>query len=240
MPRAGGGTLYGFLCGRARVPIALLLLLTACAPEAATREGERVKSLYDTFLVIAAVIFVVTAGLIAWSLIRYRERAAARAPASWHSNVALEATWFAIPQVLVVVLFVMSLGVMLKIDDTSNDALEVGVRSFQWGWRFTYEDDGHEIVSTPQDPARVVLPVGRPIQFSLTSADVVHAFYVTRFLLKRDTIPGREQHLEVTIDDPGTYDGKCAEFCGLLHDRMDFTIEAVAPEDFERWLDGRR
>jgi cytochrome c oxidase subunit 2 len=56
------------------------------------------------------------------------------------------------------------------------------------------------------------------------------------FLFKRDAIPGRESSFDFTIDDPGTYGGQCAEFCGVYHSRMPFTIRAVSPAEFETWL----
>jgi cytochrome c oxidase subunit 2 len=111
----------------------------------------------------------------------------------------------------------------------------VAVEGFQWGWLFTY-DDGVTIQSLPDEPAELVLPVGEPIAFTLESPDVIHSFYVPRLLMKRDVIPGRTNRIDVVFNEAGTYDGKCAEFCGFLHDQMDFSISAVPPEEFEDWM----
>ena len=67
----------------------------------------------------------------------------------------------------------------------------------------------------------------------------MHSFYVPKFLIKRDTIPGKTNRLHVTIQEPGTFRGVCAEFCGLLHASMDFTVRAVPPPEFEAWLSER-
>lgn len=229
---------------RFAVSVPALLVATSCAPEAATRQGAAVENLYGIFMVVAAVIFVVVAALIGWSILRYRAKPDARElPPQVHTNVALEITWFAIPTAIVVVLFIMSVQVTNTVDDVSKHdpepPLVIQVDGFQWGWRFDL-GDGVVVNSLPEDPAVISLPVDRPITFMLESPDVIHSFYVPRFLIKRDAVPGRTNRIDVTIDEPGTYSGVCAEFCGLLHDEMNFTINAVAPAEFEGWLDELR
>jgi cytochrome c oxidase subunit 2 len=231
--------------GRFAVSAPALLVAASCAPDAATRQGAEVESLYDIFLVVAAVIFVVVAGLIGWSILRYRVKGPGtrELPPQVHTNVALEITWFAIPTAIVVVLFIMSVNVTGKVDDVPQETTEnpvvVKVDGFQWGWRFDF-GDGLVVNSLPDDPAAISLPVSTPITFMLESPDVIHSFYVPRFLIKRDAVPGRTNRIDVTIEEPGTYSGVCAEFCGLLHNEMNFTINAVTPEEFEEWLDETR
>ena len=214
----------------------LPVLLSSCAPDAISSQGDGVDSLYRFFMVVAAVIFVVVAGLIGWSIVRYRDRPGAAEPPQTHTNLGLEITWFAIPTVIVVVLFLLSMG---RLNDVNEEepapAVTVTVTGFQWGWRFAY-DGGAELRSLPDEPAEIVLPVDEPVAFMLESRDVIHSFYVPKLLMKRDVIPGRTNRIDITLEDTGTYDGKCAEFCGLLHDRMDFTIEAVSADEFEEWL----
>jgi cytochrome c oxidase subunit 2 len=74
----------------------------------------------------------------------------------------------------------------------------------------------------------------------VVSVDVMHAFYVPAFLFKRDAFPGLTNRFEVTVRDPGTYLGECAEFCGLDHARMLFTVRAVPPAEFRAWLEQAR
>lgn len=214
-----------------------LVSLASCVPQAATDEGRAVNGLYDIFLWVAAGVFTLTAGLIGWSIIRYRERPGDNAlPKQFHQNLKLEIVWFAIPQLIVIALFVLTAFTLSEVNEQEGEPdATVHVTAFQWGWRFEFEGSDKVVEGTPESRAEVLLPTGN-VAFILKSADVVHNFYVPRFLMKRDAVPGRETRFDVSIDSPGSYGGVCAEFCGLLHDQMTFTLEAVAPEEFEAWL----
>jgi cytochrome c oxidase subunit 2 len=214
-------------------------LLAGCAPEAVTEQGEGVAGLYRLFSIVAAVIFVIVASLIAWSILRFRARPGDEGlPEQVHTNVKLEILWFAIPTLIVIGLFISSTGVLQDINKEAEEpAVEIDVTAFQWGWRFEYADIG-TLDSLPDEPAELVLPVGEPITFHLTSRDVVHSFYIPRFLIKKDANPGRENQIDVTIEEPGTYGGVCAEFCGLLHSKMNFSVKAVSPDEFDEWVAG--
>lgn len=219
----------------------LLMAGAACAPEPATRESARVTDLYGVFSIVAAVVFVVVAGLIAFSIVRFRGRPGDDAdPSQFHTNVGLEITWFAIPQVIVVVLFVMSAVVLDDVEDPADAGgrgpVQVQVAAFQWGWRFEYSDGGVTIDGLPDDPAEIAVPVGRTTRFVLRSEDVIHSFWVPRWFVKRDANPGSTNEIEVTPTQAGTFRGHCAEFCGLLHDRMIFSVTAMPPAEFEDWL----
>ena len=225
---------------RCSAALAMLFLLASCAPRAVTTQGREVSGLYDFFFIVASVVFVVTAGLIGWSIVRYRARPGDDAlPKQFHANTLLEIVWFAIPQVIVIGLFVLSAFTLADVnDDPPADAprVDVEVTGFQWGWRFDFVDEGVVVAGTPDRPAEISLPTDRPIVFHLMSSDVVHSFWVPRFFVKKDVVPGRRQRLNVTIDREGVYSGVCAEFCGLLHHRMNFTIHAVPDDEFESWV----
>ncbi|HEU4480704.1 MAG TPA: cytochrome c oxidase subunit II [Actinomycetota bacterium] len=209
----------------------------ACTPEPVTDDGDAISGLYDFFFTVAVVIFVLVAGLIAWNILRYRaEEDDDELPSQFHTNVPLEILWFAIPTAIVIVLFVLSVGVLNDVNEEDDSGVTVDVEGFQWGWTFTYEE-GFSLESLPEQPIEVRLPVGEPITFNLVSPDVVHSFYVPRFLLKRDVVPGQENRIDLTIDEPGLYRAVCAEFCGLLHHRMIVFIRAVEPERYERWIE---
>lgn len=219
------------------VPAAIAVLLAGCAPEPATTEGARVKMLYDFFLVVAAGVFVVVAGLIGWSILRYRNTGDGSEPAHTQPNTRLELIWWAIPTLLVVILFILTAQVLGRVDERTDDpAVTVDVTGFQWQWQFAYAGSDVVLIGLPDEPPVMVLPVGERIAFNLESPDVIHSFWVPQFLIKRDVIPGRTNRIEVTIEQEGTYAGLCGEFCGLLHHRMRFSIEAVSPARFEAWL----
>jgi cytochrome c oxidase subunit 2 len=220
--------------------IALGLIVASCTSQPGAVQGREVSDLYRFFFIAAIVVFVITAGLIAWSLIRYRAKPGDdELPSQFHSNTALEVIWFAIPQILVIVLFVASAIVLSDLDDNSQSddgAHIVNVEGFRWGWRFSYEEAEVTITGLPERPAEITLPVGEPVTFRLTSDDVQHSFFIPRFLIKRDVIPGRTNTLTVTIDEERTFRGVCAEFCGLLHAYMPFEIDAVPADDYQAWL----
>ncbi|MGH2456370.1 MAG: cytochrome c oxidase subunit II [Candidatus Limnocylindria bacterium] len=222
---------------RAIALAALCVVLAGCAPEPVTSQGARVKMLYDLFLVVAAVVFVVVAGLIGWSIVRYRDRDDGRRASVTHENPRLELLWWALPTLLVLGLFGVTAGVLSDVDRrTSDPAVTVEVTGFQWQWRFAYAGTERVVTGLPDAPAEIVLPIGQRIAFDLASPDVIHSFWVPRFLIKRDVVPGRTNRIELTIEAEGTYRGLCGEFCGLLHDRMLFSIRAVPAEEFADWL----
>jgi cytochrome c oxidase subunit II len=218
-------------------PILLVALLVGCLPESATAEGERVSQLYALFMVAAALVFTVVSGLIGWSVLRHRAAGDISLPPQTRANTLLELAWWGLPTLLVLVLVVATTGVLARIDaPPPDDALVVEVDGFQWGWRFTYQEAGVTVAGNATNPPRVRLPLDRPIVFVLLSGDVVHSFYVPHFLVKRDSVPGQENRLTVTIEEEGLYSGQCGEFCGLLHFGMGFAIDAVPQADFEAWL----
>jgi cytochrome c oxidase subunit II len=224
---------------RLQVPglLALAATLEACTQSPATVEGGRVKDLYDLFLVAAAIVFVIVTGLIGWNIVRYRSRGDTTLPAQTRTQVVLELVWWALPTILVMGLFIAS-AVVLNTNDARNapSPLDVKVESSQWQWRFTYLNSGVVVAGLPGAPPQLVLPIDQPIDFEIVSDDVIHSFFVPSFLVKRDAIPGVDNHLQLTIDHAGTYSGQCAEFCGLLHDQMLFSIRAVPAEEFRAWL----
>jgi cytochrome c oxidase subunit 2 len=181
-------------------------------------------------------VFVVVAGLLVWSMIRYRRRGD-DLPQQVHGNNKLELTWTLIPLLLVIVLFVVTIqGQDRSLEKAARPALEVDVLAFQWSWRFAYEGQGVEVVGSPGNVPELVVPVGQPVRFRLRSADVVHSFYVPRTLFKRQAIPGRTTEFDLTFEKVGTYQGHCVQFCGLAHADMLFRVRVVSPGEFQSWL----
>jgi cytochrome c oxidase subunit 2 len=220
-----------------RLAIAGLVPVAAgCAPTSVTDEGEAIYGVYNLFLYIAAVVFVVVAGLLVWSMIRYRRRGD-ELPRQTHGNNRLELTWTLIPLLLVIVLFVVTIRAQDQaLDRADRPALTIDVLAFQWSWRFTYEGQGAEVLGTPEKVPEMVVPVGQPVRFKLRSADVVHSFYVPRTLFKRQAIPGRTSEFDLTFERVGTYQGHCVQFCGLAHAEMLFRVRVVSQGEFQSWL----
>jgi cytochrome c oxidase subunit 2 len=216
----------------------LLPTLAACVPAAATAEGRDIEALYRIFLGLGALVAGLVFFLATFAVVRYRRRPDDHElPDQTHGSTRLEAAWTAIPIVTVLALFGATLAVLQRTEARAAEpAADVSVEAFRWGWTFSYANEDIEISGIGPAGPEVVVPAGQPVRFRMTSADVIHAFYVPQFLYKRDVIPGRETVFDVTIDEPGVYGGQCAEYCGIGHAAMPFTVRAVTPEDYAAWL----
>jgi cytochrome c oxidase subunit II len=112
-----------------------------------------------------------------------------------------------------------------------QQVIRIDVTGRQWQWEIHYPGTGLHLVD------ELHIPAGLPVDVHLHSADVIHSFWVPRLAHKLDAIPGHVNVLRLVADEPGSYRGQCAEFCGLGHAHMDFVVHAHAPEDFYRWLE---
>ena len=212
------------------------LLAAGCAPDSVTEQGRAVHDLYLLFLYIAAVVYLVVAALVIWSVVRYRRRDD-ELPTQTHGNNRLELTWTLIPTVIVLVLFGFTLAAQDRVLDQSGQAdVNVTVTAFQWSWRFSYEGAGAEVVGSPEHVPEMVVPVGQTIRVKLLSADVVHSFYVPQTLFKRQAIPGVTNEFDLTFDKTGLFHGQCTQFCGLQHTDMVFRVRVVSQGEYQSWL----
>ncbi|PTQ97192.1 cytochrome c oxidase subunit 2 [Paraburkholderia sp. GV068] len=118
------------------------------------------------------------------------------------------------------------------------DAVHLEMTGHQWWWEARYADDtrggGFAVAN------ELHIPVGRPVVISLKADDVIHTFWVPNLHGKKDMIPGRESTIEFRADRAGTYRGQCAEFCGLEHALMAFTVVAEPPAQYDAWLARQR
>jgi cytochrome c oxidase subunit 2 len=218
------------------VATALVTALAGCTPDSVTEQGQAIYNLYNLFMYIAAVVFVVVSGLVIWSVVRYRRRDEAL-PTQTHGNNRLELTWTVIPTVIVLVLFVFTIQAQNKVLDSSGRAdVNVTVTAFQWSYRFAYEGTGAEVVGSPETVPELVVPVGQRIRVRLVSADVVHTFYVPQTLFKRQAIPGTVNEFDLTFDRTGLFHGQCTQFCGLQHTDMTYRVRVVTQGVYQSWL----
>ncbi len=220
------------------VALALIpLVVGGCMPAPASEEAKSTSQLYTVFFVGGVIVWLLVVGLATFAAIRYRQRGDDRKiPRQVRGSIRIEAIWTGIPIVVVLVLFVLSIVVLNVVDARSPDAgVDLKVTAFRWGWTFEYPTQGISIVSSPTSQPDVVVPVGVPVHVAMTSVDVNHAFFVPQFLFKRDAIPGHPTTFDFIVSAPGTYPGTCAEFCGVYHWAMRFTIKGVSQADFATW-----
>jgi cytochrome c oxidase subunit II len=231
---------------RVAAPLALVaaaVLVAGCLPQAATSEGASVNNLYNIAFAMSVVVAVLVWGLTTWAIIRYRRgrRATTELPPQTRGSLVLETIWTAGPLLAILVLFTLTLLTLNIVNAAPQQgALRLDVEAFRWGWRMSYPDDGVSVEGVLAPGPQAVLPVGRQIEINLTATDVIHSFFVPQFLYKRDAIPGHPTAFTVTIQQEGTYAGQCAEFCGVYHSQMPFTIRAVSDADYQAWLAQQR
>lgn len=108
-------------------------------------------------------------------------------------------------------------------------ALEVRAHAQQWNWTFTHPGPDGTVIETGRD---LHIPAGQPVDVRITSADVIHSFWVPRLAGKMDAIPGRENVLRLQAASPGIYEGRCAEFCGIGYATHRFRVIAHSPADW--------
>jgi cytochrome c oxidase subunit II len=232
---------------RAGALLALIVLTAACGMVPAaphTTEAKEVFWLYNVVLAMGAIVFFGVEGFIVYSIVRYRRRDD-RLPTQVHGNNLVELVWTAIPTVIVLILFVLSTFTLNSISAHTDPGVSIEVEGKQWAWVFHYLDADNDptndvVVSGGSlTPPVMVVPVGEPVQLTLISRDVIHSFYVPAFLVKRDVIPTGDRppnQLEFTVSEVGIYSGQCAEFCGDLHARMTFKVQAMKRSDYDAWF----
>lgn len=214
-------------------------------PDPVTDEGRSIYNLWLGSVAAALVVGVVVWGLIFYAVVRYRKRSD-ELPRQVRYNLPVEVLYTVIPFVIVAVLFYYTAVGENRVNEiTKNPDVTVGVIAFRWNWTFVYQDgdpstQDPQVTGVPGKPAQLVLPTDRRIRFVETSNDVIHSFWVPKFLFKRDVIPGRVNQFEVTIRQQGTYIGRCAELCGEKHDRMNFEVKVVSPQEYDDFIASRR
>jgi cytochrome c oxidase subunit 2 len=221
---------------------------TLYPPKPATSQAREISELYDIVFAIAVAIFLIVEGLIVWSVVRYRRRPGdVDLPPQTHGNNLAEALWTIIPTVIVLYLFAISWDTLKTVDAVSPDPdVHINVLAGQFSWQFQYLDgDGKllatETRATTDKDGGMAVPVGKKVYVTLESGDVIHAWYVPRFLFKRDVVPGQINHFEFTVEEAEAgqvYRGQCAELCGTQHRMMLFDVLAMTQADYDAWLAG--
>jgi cytochrome c oxidase subunit 2 len=190
-------------------------------------------SLYEwVTIVTAAIVF----GAVLFAAVRYRRRPGREPSARTEANT-VEIVFALVLAGVIALLVHATFTTENRVDAIASNARQrVEVTAFKWGWRFTYPSAGVSTVGDNVRPPTLHLPVGEPVVFAQRSQDVVHSFWVPALRFKRDVWPDATTRFELTVDRAGVYHGACAEFCGLHHTDMTFTVVAESPERFERWL----
>ena len=202
--------------------------------------GELV-TLWWVLFWLAAVVFVAVTVLLALALRGRRDlpldtdRLTGEGMAGG-GNLLTVVGGVAVPGAVVLLLMVLMITTGASVRALGNPGADVVVEvtGHKWWWDVRYPEEG---VRTANE---IRIPTGRTVELRLTSADVIHSFWVPALAGKIDMTPGEETHLRLEAAEPGVHRGLCTEYCGLQHALMHFVVEAVPAEDFDAWVAARQ
>ncbi|MCA1010957.1 cytochrome c oxidase subunit II [Halobacillus halophilus] len=220
----------------------VLLLLAGCNIRALHPASDTAATLTDLIYLsfgLMMLVFVVVMVLFIYYLRKFREKAynVHHIPLDTRENKWFEITWTVLPIILLTILAVPTVQATYEltsssagnVDEAPQQAVEIQVTGKQFNWRFTYENG-------KQSMNELVLPVGQKASLRLQSEDVIHSFWVPRLAGKIDVFPGKVTRLSFVPNEKGTYQGKCAEFCGAEHTQMRFDTRVISEGEFQEWL----
>jgi cytochrome c oxidase subunit 2 len=243
----------------ASLPVAALAAWELNMPVGVTELSRRIHALHMLILWVCVAIAVAVFGVMIYSIVKFRRSQGAVAANFDHSTRA-EIVWTVIPIVILVAMAVPAAATLVRIEDTRNSELTVKVTGFQWRWHYEYLDrnvaffsslardsDAARQLDSGVDPNSVrnylldvdrplIVPVGKKVRVLLTAGDVIHAWWVPAFGMKKDAIPGFVNELWFRADQVGIYRGQCAELCGRDHAFMPVVVDVRSQEDFDSWL----
>jgi cytochrome c oxidase subunit 2 len=232
-------------------------------PVGVTELSRDIHGLHMLIFWICVLIAIVVFGMMIYSIVKFRHSEGA-VPANFDHSTKAEIIWTIIPVAILVGMAIPAAATLVKIEDTTNSDMTIKVTGYQWKWQYEYLDQNVSFFSTlarESDAARqlnsgvdpytvenylldvdnpLVVPVGKKVRVLLTSKDVIHAWWVPSFGMKKDAIPGFVNELWFRADEPGTYRGQCAELCGRDHGFMPVVVNVLPQAEYDSWLAGKK
>jgi len=210
-----------------------IAVLIQWLPSSASEEMDRITFTFWFATVICIAIFSLVAGVIVYSVIAFRAQPDDDTDGPpIHGNTRLEVIWTVVPAVLVIAIGVVSAIVLEKNADAGANPLKVKVFAQQFAWRFVYPGNVRS--------DELVMPLHRHVKFDMTSADVIHSFWIPQMGQKQDVVPGIQTEIVVTPTKAGTYTLVCTELCGLGHATMRAPVRVLEQGAFDAWLAKQR
>jgi cytochrome c oxidase subunit II len=231
-------------------------------PEGVSVLSKKIYGLHMLILWICVGIAVVVFGAMIYSIVKFRKSQGTKADKTLVHSTKVEIVWTVIPIAILVFMAVPIAKTLIEIEDMGEVDVNIKVTGYQWKWEYEYLGQNVSFFSTLKrdsdvarqlgsgiDPAKVpnylldvdnplVIPAGQKIRFLLTAQDVIHAWWVPDFGMKKDAIPGyvNEIWVQVEADKTGVYRGQCAELCGRDHGFMPVVVEVKSPAEYDAWL----
>lgn len=187
-------------------------------------------------IALSAIIFVAVSGALFYIVYKFRERPGdTREAAQFHGNNRLEVVLVLVPVIIVVFLTVLSVRAMARLNPTPADAFKVDVLGAQFYWNFSYPDykAGTQDVANGNE---LVIPAGRQVAVTVTSKDVIHAFWAPNLGGQRQAIPSVKKTWQIDTDRPGVYQGNCNVLCGASHANMRFKVVVLPQAQFDTFI----
>ena len=219
--------------------LAAVVVSLAADPVAAqsSASAELINGLNGKLLWVSIPITLLVEGILIYTVVKFRNN---DDPSPTEENRRLEITWTVATAVILLFVGVASYGVLANeniagpaVEGASeDDPVVVRAEAYQWGWEMSYPEAGNFTTGT-----EIVIPNDRPVEFQVTSRDVIHGFHAPELGLKQDAFPGQVNTVRTVPYEEGTYQGYCSEFCGVSHSQMYFSIEVVSEEEYQDWVD---
>jgi cytochrome c oxidase subunit 2 len=223
----------------AALPAVAAVTLTACNADYPnsifhnhTEFNREVGDLFTILIWLGTIVFFFVELLLLYVMFRFRRRSDDDRPEHVHGNTTLEILWTAIPALILVFIAVPTVRTIFKTQAKAKaDALQVEVIGHQWWWEFRYPQ--YKITTANE----LYLPLGRTVNFTLRTQDVLHSFWIPQMGGKRDLIANHPNYLWFTPDSVGemAWNGFCVEYCGASHANMRFKTFTVSQEQFAAW-----
>jgi cytochrome c oxidase subunit II len=225
--------------------------------------SREIYGLHTLILWICVVIAVAVFGVMIYSIATFRKSKGA-VPATFDHSTTAEIVWTVIPVLILVGMAIPAARTLVRIDDSSGSELTIKATGYQWKWQYEYVGEGVSFYSSLAqesnfarqldsgvDPATVqnylldvdrplVVPQGVKVRVLVTSADVIHSWWVPDFAIKKDAIPGYINELWFKADKAGTYRGQCVELCGRDHGFMPVVVQVKPRAEFDAWLKAQK
>lgn len=214
---------------------ASLLMLTGCSGQYSTLDpagpsAQSVAWIWWGMLIVSTLVLLGVCSLWLYAIKR-RTREYSNAEAQRIQNRWVVAGGIGLPVVAMTVLLAFGIPVGHQMQPWPNDnTLKIEVHAKQWYWEVSYPQYGIQLTD------EIYMPTDTPVDFQVTSDDVIHAFWVPRLGGKIDAIPGRTNVVRLEANKAGRYGGLCAEYCGQAHAFMQFEVVALSKDEFENWV----
>ncbi len=202
------------------------------------QESSRVANDWWLMFGLATAVYVIVAGMVIFAVLRGRQTVTAEVAPDESSSTKRDNGFvivggILIPTLILAVLAVVTVTTTNGIRQPEKGAVKITVNGERWWWDVEYPGG-------VRGANEIHIPVGRQVDLTLKSDNVIHSFWVPQLAGKVDMIPGQTNFLRLTANKAGTYRGQCAEFCGIQHAHMVFYVIAEPPAQFDRWLARRK